>query len=115
MNTITIELCKEDRERLDKILAALLQGPHCDTCVQHVVEYVSGGQEEPEESEPEMMVPQVPVIGQADIQKKVVSLSVAGKKKEVREIVTQYAECVSNLPAKKLAEVWDKLSSLEIN
>ena len=30
MNTITIELCAEDRARLDAILAALEKGPHYD-------------------------------------------------------------------------------------
>lgn len=40
MNTITIELCQEDRARLDAIIAALGKLPHCDTCVPKTAEAV---------------------------------------------------------------------------
>lgn len=42
MNTITIELCAEDRARLNKILAALEGRPNCTTCAQQIIDYVSG-------------------------------------------------------------------------
>lgn len=48
-----------------------------------------------------------------DIQKKVVELSAAGKKTEVRAIVKAYADKVSEIPADKLAEVWKQLTALE--
>lgn len=48
-----------------------------------------------------------------DVQRKVVELSAAGKKVEVREIVTAYATRVSEVPADKLDEVMNKLIALE--
>jgi hypothetical protein len=48
-----------------------------------------------------------------DVQRKVVELSAAGKKVEVREIVTAYATRVSEVPADKLDEVMAKLIALE--
>ena len=49
----------------------------------------------------------------SDIQKKVVELSAAGKKAEVRDIITKYANRVSAIPAEHTAEVWDQLIGLE--
>lgn len=64
----------------------------------------------PAEPEPEAPAQQYTV---ADVQQKVVALSAAGKKVEVREIVTAYAERVSAIPADKLDEVMSKLIALE--
>lgn len=38
MNTITIELCTEDRARLDAILTALESRPSCERCAETVAE-----------------------------------------------------------------------------
>ena len=118
MNTITIALCQEDRARLDKIIEALEQ-----TQVMHVKEPIteveaSNEMQEVIEAFKEEIVPEhveepAKVVTQADIQKKVVELSAAGKKTEVRDIITKYANRVSAIPADKTAEVWDQLIGLE--
>lgn len=135
MNTITIELCAEDRARLDKILEALTKGrPDCTKCAQNVVDYVtavtgvdeysSKAEEHPvtdpypypapkKEEAPEPEKPQTPKVTVADVQQKVVALSAAGKKEAVRGIVMAYATNVSNIPEDKLAEVLGKLNALE--
>ena len=62
----------------------------------------------------EAPAPEQPTITHADIQKKVVALSAAGKKTEVRDAVLAYGNVnVSGIPADKLTEVWDKLTALE--
>lgn len=135
MNTITIELCAEDRARLDKILEALMARPDCTRCAKQVVDYCTqvtgfneyGAKVEPETpAEPEHPVenpfpepaspkeiPAAPAVTKNDVQQKVVALSAAGKKAEVREIVHAYAERVSGIPEDKLPEVMAKLNALE--
>jgi hypothetical protein len=49
-NTITIELCTEDRARVDRLIAAL-ERKTCDKCVSDVVKYVSN-QLHPAEPDP---------------------------------------------------------------
>ncbi len=140
---IIIQLCQEDRERLDKILQALQQPHNCDKCVDGVLRYVKDAEPDaaPEQdartcdartcdatpaepaADPEPATPAepatpeapaaAPVHTKADIQRKVVELSAAGKKDKVREIVTAYAAKVSAIPDDKIDEVWDKLSALE--
>lgn len=132
---VTVELGKEDRERLDKILTAL-QSLHCDQCVQSALKYAQAGQTtepaaDPAPAEPETPAADpepvkaeapaaqaeepapAPVHTKADIQRKVVELSAAGKKDKVREIVTAYAAKVSAVPDDKVDEIWDKLTALE--
>ena len=48
MNTITIELCAEDRARLDAILDALkgFKAPSCDGCIKSALEYVDAAVQE---------------------------------------------------------------------
>ena len=48
MNTITIELCAEDRARLDAILEAL-KAKNCDKCVASALEFKKAVQESPKE------------------------------------------------------------------
>ena len=146
MNNITIELCKEDRDRLDimnKALAMLtgqLEG--INTALEarrpvHVVEVdvdipdtstelpqeapepVEEVQplpitvtvlDEPQEAETEAPVPNVT---KNDIQQKVIELVGKGKKAEVRNIITTYADNVSGLPDSTLNEVWARLTALE--
>ena len=129
MTTITIALCQEDRARLDKIIEALEQSqklPVENPIVAHdklqleptaEVEVPNEMQEVmeafKEEIVPEPVEEPAKVVTQADIQKKVVELSAAGKKAEVRDIITKYANRVSAIPAEKTAEVWDQLIGLE--
>lgn len=131
MNTITIELCAEDRERLDRIYEALTQRQtdleyvmnkkfdHLGSLLENmelnameaapaaVLEVVKP---EPEEAPAEK--PEAPKVKVEDVQQKVVALSAAGKKAEVRDIVKAYADKVSAIPEDKLAEVMQKLSAL---
>ena len=48
MNTITIELCAEDRARLDAILDVLkgFKAPSCDGCIKSALEYVDAAVQE---------------------------------------------------------------------
>lgn len=128
--TVTLDLAKEDRQRLDVIsdtlelirLALTTSGtpfPAPEPVKEAPQEAAGATQEEPApvhtpESE-RPTAPQEPAkaVKLSDIQQKVVTLSAAGRKAEVREIVKAYAEKVSALPEDKLSEVWDKLSALE--
>lgn len=56
---------------------------------------------------------ETPTVKMADIQQKVVALSAAGKKTEVKAIVNVYAERVTLLPEDKFVEVYEKLTALE--
>lgn len=145
MSTITVitQLCQEDRDRLDRIIAALERpAPKCESCVDSVADFVDDRlrqnglepakeldqvpaeapqvtedttpEEKPAEAqETAKAEPEQPSVTHADIQKKVVALSAAGKKAEVRGIVMDYASKVSGIPEDKLAEVWQKLTDLE--
>lgn len=57
-----------------------------------------------------------PTVTLEQIQQKVVQLAAGyggAKKAKVREIINAYAQKVSDLPADKWGEVWDKLTALE--
>lgn len=131
MTTLTIELCAEDRARLDGILEALTQH-NCKGCVEAATAYtvaqmvapvepvapVAEAKEEPKaEPAPEPEQPaakeDAPAVSLSDIQQKVVTLSAAGKKAQVRDIITAYASRVSAIPEDKVGEVWQKLTELE--
>lgn len=129
MNTITIELCQEDRARLDKIIEALEQTRVMPAEVPAVEQEKPQPEPSPEteeqepaeeavkavneETAPEPVEEPAKVVTLADIQKKVVELSAAGKKAEVRDIITKYANRVSAIPAEHTAEVWNQLTALE--
>lgn len=132
-NIITIELCAEDRERLDNLRAVLDKlttpavveekaaepAPEAPTEEQLPEQLTIDDMVEPEkEPEPEAAPepqpePEQPKIERSDIQKKVVALSGAGKKDAVRGIVLAYGNTkVSDIPEDKLVEVWEKLTAL---
>lgn len=133
--TITIELCAEDRARLDhinvnltKLILRVMGSQKIDMgevlrktapelagklAEQHPV--TEPFQELPK-AEPvpfEQPEPETPQYKPEDIQQKVVALSASGKKAEVREIVKSYAEKVSAIPADKFGEVMARLAGLE--
>jgi hypothetical protein len=133
-NTITIELCAEDRARLNKLAAALekraaqadltLSGAGITIgAVQAAAEPQEAAEEEaPQEStqEPESDAPAEkvePTVTLEQIQQKVVQLAAAGadKKAKVREIINAYGTKVSDLKdqPEKWDEVWQKLTALE--
>ena len=139
MNTITIELCAEDRARLDKILAALEKPRDCKGCVEtvtkateHIVETMTTEtpEKQPEKSEPVKAdehpagvstAPWEPTeatqeektVAVQELQKLVVDLCAKGKKDQVREIVNAYAKKVSDIPEDKRNEVYAQLTALE--
>lgn len=127
MNAIPIELCQEDRARIDKVieLLTLSTGQRCQGCqgcadaVQEAftatkpIEFTKDTPEEETPAEPAQEVDTAPQVSKADIQQKVIQLSAAGKKAQVREIVTAVATKVSDIPEDKLADVWAALNALE--
>lgn len=135
MNNITIELCKEDRGRIDNLIMELAALRHTLTSDQVVAV-------QPEPQEAETPEPQLPPVEEpkaeepkteaeapkqaapepaptprevtvADLQAKVVQLVNAGKKAETREIILKYAQNVGSIPAEKRAEVLGLLNELE--
>lgn len=136
-NTITIELCAEDRARLDHInvnLTELImrvmgnQAPDLGEVLQKAAPELAEKlaaqhpvadpfkelpKAEPVPFEQEAPKQEAPQYKLEDIQQKVVALSASGKKAEVREIVKSYAEKVSAIPADKFGEVMAKLIGLE--
>lgn len=124
MNAIPIELCQEDRARIDKVieLLTLSTGQRCQGCADAVqeaftatkpIEFTKDNPEEETPAEPAQEVDTAPQVSKADIQQKVIQLSAAGKKAQVREIVTAVATKVSDIPEDKLADVWAALNALE--
>lgn len=122
---VTVELCAEDRARLDMILEALQNAgapaaapekpqeaskPVADETPAPVAEEPVVAAE-PAKEEPVVEEP-AKVVSLSDVQQKVVALSAAGQKEKVREIVKRYAERVSLIPEDKAAEVWDLLTAL---
>lgn len=142
MNNITIELCKEDRERLDRIADLLEKATQpIDlaqlTCTSGNVTVNLEGEKNPAEQpqevaetetkettypeaekdtapweEPKNEAP-APTVSHGDIQRLVVSLCNAGKKAEVKDIINKYANRVSEIPEAKLDEVHGLLTALE--
>ena len=115
---LTVELCKEDRARLDAILAALQRQPQ-----ERPAEAPQAAQAQTPINTPPAQENDAPfdtaepaaekTVTHADVRQKVVTLSAAGKKAQVREIVKRYAEKVPEIPADKLYEVWEQLNALE--
>jgi hypothetical protein len=129
MNTITIELCAEDRARLDRII----EGLQLSLLPKAEAELINEPAEEPKtapkteeekpqenipietetKAEPTKEEPVKPTVTPAEVQAKVVSLVQSGKRDEVKSIVTAYAPRVGEIPEDKLTEVMDKLTALE--
>lgn len=135
-NIITIELCAEDRARLDRLTAALEQrATHTESITLDPIqqrlsatieaaENVTEAKEEAptptttliEEETPteEKNEAQEPTVTKDQIQQKVIQLCAkADKKAKAREIVNSYAPNISGIPEDKLAEAWDRLTALE--
>lgn len=121
MNTINltgpipVQLCEEDRHRLDTIIEALAaileQGRVAGTPFGAIQEPAEAQNEAPDtEPVPDRKATEVKLAG---IQKKVVDLSTAGKKDAVKEVIQSFAAKVSAIPEDKFGEVWAKLIALE--
>ena len=137
MNTITIQLHEDDRRALDVLagkLDTLIQEAKINSDTLEMIRLaltnatipaaapaVAADQPEPEaEPTPEEKAPtepqeakNAPVVKLADIQKKVVDLSAAGKRDAVKAVIQAYAPRVSAIPEDKLPEVMEKLAGLE--
>ncbi len=128
-NIITIELCAEDRARLDRLTAAL-EAARTPVIIEETIAEVEDyndpalyatetPQEAPEPVEEEQTpqetetVQNEPTVTKQDILQKVIALCGAGKKAETKDIITTYADSVSDLPDSALGEVWAKLTALE--
>ena len=141
MNTITIELCPEDRARLDKIIEALGNRPNCEGCVSSAIKAYDAVKEEPQtpattaqelaeapktESQPEApaevetptdkqeeATAEAVTIPLTDLQNLVVALSRKGLKEKIRDLVNEYGvERVSQIPEDKRNEFAEKLTAL---
>ena len=121
-NTITIELCAEDRARLDR-LAEALERKACDKCVTSAIQLFKGEAEAPKAptevkeapTEPAEVIPETPTrtVDRAEMRAKVIELSAKGLKDQVRDIITAYAPTVKDVPDDKLVECFDRLVALE--
>lgn len=121
---VTLELCTEDRARLDRILAALENiGTPVTTEPAPVVEVEKTTQKAPEaepqvNTQPEPEAPKAepkpaPTVTKDEIRTKVVALVNAKKKDQVMAIIKAHAASVTDLPEDKLDEVMQKLTELE--
>ena len=138
MNNIEIKLPGIEA-KLDEIIALLKQTPQCADFAKavaeaavsstatalrqatqdapepaQVTEYTTEEEKPAEAQETAPEAPAQPAVTHADIQKKVIELTKAGKKAAVRDAVLAYDNVnVSGIPVDKLTEVWDKLTALE--
>lgn len=120
---IPVQFCDEDRHRLDTIitaLAAILEQGRVACTPFDAIQEPAGAQNEapdtepvPEEKAPWAEAEPAPEVKLADIQRKVVDLSTAGKRDAVKATIQKYAPKVSAIPEDKLPEVWAELTALE--
>ena len=131
MNTITIELCKEDRQRLDEVIAflGLIAGElKSQPTPQQIPQEVPGSDHpadapathlEPVE-EPAPVAEPTPVettpapVSLAEFQKAVTQAVAKGPKQKAaaKEIINKYAASVSAVPEDKRAEVMAELAKI---
>ena len=123
-NHITIELCEQDRQRLDLIASLLMTGIEgmkkaeaTEQVVEHPVDEVSPhAVPDPVAtvSEKENVEPEQVNYTKADVQALVMKLAApgTGKKDAVKAIVNEYAKKISDIPEEKLNEVMAKLNQL---
>lgn len=136
-NTITIELCAEDRARIDRLTAALERSasaptaPVVNTTTDEAPKKVEPTTAKTEPTEPKPAAPSVtpteeetaptvketaptaPPIKASDLSQKVVTLIQAGKREEVTEVIHAYAPNVSKIKPEHYADVLAKLTELE--
>ena len=141
-NNIIIELCAEDRQRIDNLTAALIVnggavealfkqltppaiiGEDIARMAAAVVSPEDGSQnaEKPTQAEtpkakenpaPKKDAPPWEPITVADIRAKVIDLSSKGKGDEAKAIVKSYAPSIPTLPEESFGEVMTKLNALE--
>lgn len=131
-NHITIELCAEDRARIDRLTKAQ---EYNSKLIEAVLPHLTEGgakpvttleaQEAPTESpaepaaepvataEPDPVEEAKPAPTTQKLQQKVIALVNKGKKADVSAIVKSYAATVSGIPEEKRAECMERLNALE--
>lgn len=132
MNTITIELCTEDRARLDAILAALSGRPDCAQCAQISAAYAQelrAGRAPQEDAHPvadPFPTPEAeePTAPQEEPQKQEeeepvthddirnVFMNAGENQAKVRAVIQRYAKKISDIPADKLFDVMLELEAV---
>lgn len=123
MNTIKIELCAEDRARLDKIIETLMQlngSNHINvnneaSTPTHPAEFEQLHMfESPVNTGDEPALPKpAPVVAREDVRKLATMLLSQGKKEQVKSIVNVYAASITDLPEESLFDVHEKLTALK--
>lgn len=123
MINIILSISDEDRARLDALIDKLAplkaeryeeidpEIPESDA-EQESQEKVQAQSDKPAEAEKPTETP-AQQFTVADVQQKVVALCAAGKKDEVKAIISAYAERVSLIPEDKADEVMGRLNALE--
>lgn len=115
MNKITIELCTEDRARLDRLTAAL-ERKACEASATPTVEEVTEPTVIEEEVTPQEEIQEptpTKTVERSELRAKVIELSAKGLKEQTRDIVQAYAPTVASVPDDKIAECYEKLVALE--
>lgn len=126
--TVTVELCAEDRARLDRIAELLTPVTMSDPLKKVAVPTepapaapVAAAEEKPTENPPEAEKPAeaAPVPADAELLKAelkalVQKLIASGQRDATRAIVQQYATRVSDVPEDKRAECIEQLKALEV-
>lgn len=97
MTNITIELCTEDRARIDRLTEAL----------------EAMAQNQPKTEKPAEAEKKTPAVTVEDIRSKYMSLAASPKKKDAVMLIKLYADKISEIPEDKRAEVLEKLTALE--
>ena len=136
MNHISIELCAEDRARLDNIISLLSAQVEIEMKVPKTTgktaqeapkeESRATTQAEPKKAPVTEIEPQevkeeapaepkteTPAVSLEQLQGLVVKLATNGKKVEARELVFAYAKSVTDVPVEKRGELYAKLQKLE--
>ena len=126
MNTITIELCKEDRQRLDEVIAFLgsiygelkirpaTQAPAIEHPIDSPTTHLEPTEETPAPVIEEPAAPKVKPVPFAEFQKAVTIVCAKGPKQKAaaKEIINKYATSVSAVPEEKRAEVMAELAKI---
>ena len=117
-NKITIELCAEDRARLDRLTAALerkaIETSATET-IESTVEVTEPTVKEEETPTKEEIQEPTPTktVERSELRAKVIELSAKGLKEQTRDIVQAYAPTVAAVPDDKISECYEKLEALE--
>ena len=110
MNNITIELCAEDRARLDRLTEAL-ERKACGECATPEVKPTA---EAPTvDTEETTVQEEIQTVDRTQLRTKVIELSAKGMKEQAKQIVQDYAPTVASVPEDMISECYVRLIALE--